>query len=157
MGIVTIWSALSAQLFFEAFGIKARVERVVVLAVELVGQQPQIFAEALIMHDLSRSEESDWIDHVGIVAEAQDVVICRARLLFCREILVKIRDGIALARDRRRIERNACRRRGIDARGMIDKVGVKALLFDLVLAEIARQLIDDRADHFEVVEFFRAP
>ena len=78
--------------FFETFDVKARVEGIEILAVELVGQQSQVFAEALIVYDLARSQEANRVDDVGIVAEAQDVVICRPRFLFRPEILVEIGD-----------------------------------------------------------------
>ena len=69
-------------LLFETAGVKARVKGVEILAVEPVGQQPQVLAKPLIMHDLARSEEADRVDHVGVVAEPQDIVIRRPRLLF---------------------------------------------------------------------------
>ena len=40
-------------------------------------------AEALIVHDLALAEEFYRIANVGVVGEAQNVVIGRARLLLC--------------------------------------------------------------------------
>ena len=144
-------------LLFETAGVKARVKGVEILAVEPVGQQPQVLAEPLIMHDLARSEEADRVDHVGVVAETQDIVIRRPRLLFGGKTLVKVGDRVALGSNRERVERHSRRRYGIDARRVIDKVGVKAGFLDILLAEIPRELIYDRADHFEVVQFLRSP
>ena len=86
----------SLLLLFETAGVKARVKGVEILAVEPVGQQPQVLAEPLIMHDLARSEKADRVDHVGVVAEPQDIVIRRPRLLFGGKILVKVGDRVAL-------------------------------------------------------------
>lgn len=72
---------------FKAFFVKGRVERVEVLAVELIGQQTQILAEALIMHDLARPEETDRINDVGIIAEAQDVVVGSTCFLFPKGVV----------------------------------------------------------------------
>ena len=40
-------------------------------------------AEALIMHDLALAEEFYRVADVGIVGEAQNIIIGRARLLLC--------------------------------------------------------------------------
>ena len=61
--------------------VKGWVERVEVLFVQTVRQQPQAFAEALIMHDLAFAQEPDNILDLIIVAEPQDVVIRRACFL----------------------------------------------------------------------------
>lgn len=68
----------------EAVFVKTWIEGIEILAVELVGQQTQVFTEALIVHDLSGSEEADRVDDVWIVAEAQDVVIGGSRFLLSK-------------------------------------------------------------------------
>ena len=72
---------INGSFLFKALLIKGGIERIKVLAVQLIGQQAQILAEALIMHDLSCAQEADRIDHIGIVAIPQDIIISRARLL----------------------------------------------------------------------------
>ena len=84
IGCPAFCSFSGSLLFLEAFDIVARIEGIEVPAVELIGQQPQVLAEALIMDDLARSEKADRILDVGIVAEAQDIVIGRARLLLSK-------------------------------------------------------------------------
>ena len=39
---------------------------------------------------------------------------------------------------------------------MIDEVSVKALRLDLLRRQIPCELVDDRADHFQMPKFFRA-
>lgn len=75
---------LSVFSFLKAILVVARIEGVEVLAVKLIGQQSQVLAEALVVYDLARSEEADRVDDVGIVTEAQDIVISGARLLLSK-------------------------------------------------------------------------
>ena len=63
--------------------IKRRVARVEVLGVEMLLRDTNAVAEALIVHDLTLSEEFYRVADVGIVCEAQNVVISRASLLLC--------------------------------------------------------------------------
>lgn len=77
---------LSVFSFLKAIFVVARVEGVEVLAVELIGQQSQVLAEALVVYDLARPEEADRVDDVGIITEAQDIVVSGARLLLPRSI-----------------------------------------------------------------------
>ena len=74
------------------------------------------------MHDLSGSQESDRVDDVRIVTEAEDIIIGRSRLLLRRHRLMQVGDRVALAGDRERVERNARGRGGVDAGRVIDKV-----------------------------------
>ena len=41
------------------------------------------FAEALKMHDLALAEEFYYVVYVGVIREAEDVIIHRASLLLC--------------------------------------------------------------------------
>ena len=77
-------SLLLSLIIFEALFVEGRVEGVEVPAVELIRQQSQILAEALIVYYLSRSEEAYRVYHVGVVAVSQDVVIGRASLLLSK-------------------------------------------------------------------------
>jgi len=157
---VNVHSALFYRLIkliiFKTLFIERRVEGVEVPAVELVGHQAQILSEALVVHDLARSEETYRVDDVRIVAEAQDVIVCGSRFLFGSHRFMKVGDRVALAGDCHSAERHAGRRRRINTCGVVYEVGVEARLLDLILAEVARELIHDRADHFEMVEFLRA-
>ena len=83
-------------LLLETVFVKALVESVEVFAVELIGEQSEVLSESLIMDNLTRSEKSDRVDDIRIVAEAQDVIVGGARLLLRRHTLVQIGDGISL-------------------------------------------------------------
>lgn len=67
--------------FSEAFFVKFGIERIKVAFVELVGQQPQVFAEALIVHDLTFAQKADRVLHVRVVRQPQDIVVGGARFL----------------------------------------------------------------------------
>ena len=43
-----------------------------------------------------------------------------------------------------------------DTCGVIDKIGVKSALFDLVIGQIPCQLVNDRSDHLQMPQFFCA-
>ena len=81
---------------------------------------------------------------------------CVDSFLFSRHRLVQVGDCVALARYGKGVERHSRRRCRIDTCGVVDKVGVEARFFDLVLAEVSRELIDDRADHLEMIELLGA-
>ena len=49
----------------------------------MIGGNAQAFTEALVMNDFSLPQETDGINDIGIVAEAKDVVVGSAGLLFC--------------------------------------------------------------------------
>ena len=72
------------------------------------------------------------------------------------KVLGEIGDHIAADADADGVPRHA--RRGLRkyAERMIDEVSVKALRLDLLRRQIPCELVDDRADHFQMPEFFRA-
>ena len=75
---------------FGAFGflfvaalVKRGVDRVKVLAVELFLSDAESIAKALIVYDLTLAQVAQRITHIGVVAQANEVVVGRTRLLFC--------------------------------------------------------------------------
>ena len=150
-------SLLLSLILFEALFVEGRVEGVEVPAVELICQQSQILAEALIVYYLSRSEKAYRVYHVGVVAVSQDVVIGRASLLLRREALVKVGYRVALARYRKGVEGYSRCRIGIDTGGVIDEVRVKARFLYIILAQILCELIHDSSYHLEVVQLLGTP
>ena len=75
---------------FGAFGflfvaalVKRGVDRVKVLAIKLFLRNAQSIAKALIVHDLTLTQVAQRITHVGVIAQANEVVVGRTRLLFC--------------------------------------------------------------------------
>ena len=69
------------HMIFEALFVKARVECVEVLAVELVGEDSEILAESLIVHNLTLTQEANRVLYVVVITESQNVVVRRTRLL----------------------------------------------------------------------------
>ena len=67
-----------------ASDIKSRVHKVHILLVLLFPQQLHRLAEPLEMDDFPFPEEADHVVDVGIIAEAEDVVIGYTSFLLCR-------------------------------------------------------------------------
>ena len=95
------------------------------------------------MHDLALSEELDRVTDVGIVDQAQDVVVGDTRLLLGREVLVEVGNHVSLHTDIFHVIRHSAGGNGIHARGVIHEIGCKRALGDLVLGKVARELMDD--------------
>ena len=108
------------------------------------------------MHDLPGAQEFDDIVDIRVVTEPQDVVIGDAGLLLRRQVLGQIGDQVALDRHGRRVPREAGGCGGIDTGGVIHKVGVEAGGLDVLLRQIAGQLVDDGADHLQMPQLLRA-
>ena len=62
--------------------VERRVERVEVAAVQSVLQYAQTFAESLVMNKLAFAQKFDRVAHVGIVREAENVIISGSSFLF---------------------------------------------------------------------------
>ena len=75
--------------------IESGVEGVVVPGVEVFLHGAQGVAEALEVHDFAFAEEANDVFDVGVVDQAQDVVVGQAGLLFGRQVLVQVGQGIA--------------------------------------------------------------
>ena len=83
-------------------------------------------AESLEMGDLSLAEEFDGIAYIGIIHKAQNVIIGDSCLLFRGEVLVEIGKNVTFDTDIGGGEgRAACGLR-INARCVINEIGVKA-------------------------------
>ena len=107
MPLCTVPKALAG--LFSAIFIKARVAGVEILAVEMVGRDPEAFAETLVVDDLPFPQEFQRIADIRVVDEAEQVVVrCTGLLLGCH-ILVHVADDIALALDIGRGPRRAGR------------------------------------------------
>ena len=63
--------------------IKTGVDEVHIFLVHAVLRQPQALAEALEVDHLPGPQELDDIVDIRIVAQTQDVVVCRAGFLLC--------------------------------------------------------------------------
>ncbi len=74
--------------------------------------------------------------------------------MLCRHILCQICDRIALGLEFTCIERNAARSLRPERQRMVDIVFVKTGRDNLFGSQIARELVDDRTDDFQVRKFF---
>ena len=142
---------VSAHLFVEG-----RIPAVEVFLVHFVLGDAESIAKALVVDDLPLPQEANGIAYVGIVDQAQQIVVRDACLLLRCQILVQIGKDVALYADILGIKGNACGGHGIDPRGVIHKVGVKSGFLDLLRRQIPCQLIQDRGDHLNVSQFLRA-
>ena len=61
--------------------VKGGIEGVKIFAVEIILCDAQRVAEALEVHQLALAQEFDGVAHVGVVDQAQDVVVGHAGLL----------------------------------------------------------------------------
>ena len=133
--------------------IKFRIDRVKILAVEIILDESERFAESLIMYDLAFSQETDRVEDVRVVAHADDVIIGGAGFLFRSHVFGQVCDGIALRSKAKRIKREACRRLRIYSCRMIDEVGLETRFFNLFHRHIAGQLMHDGGDHLQMRQF----
>lgn len=108
------------------------------------------------MNDLTLAQESDRVIDIRVIRQTQDIVIGHSGLLLGSEVLGQVGDHIALDRHRRRAPGEAGGGRWVYAGGTVHKVGVKAGGFDLLLGEIAGELMDNGADHLQVAQLLRA-
>lgn len=65
----------------------------------------------------------------------------------CGKVFHQVCDGVALDGKGLGVEGDAGRRDGVDAGGVVDKVGVKATGLDFVHRQVARELVDDGRNH----------
>lgn len=107
------------------------------------------------MHNLPLAQELDDVAHVGVVSVAQDVVVRRAGFLLCRQVFVQVRQRVAGDGERLRIEGHAVRVHRVNGGRVVDKIGVVPCRADLLGRKVPRELIHQRAHHFQVGEFFR--
>ena len=70
-------------LLFVAALVKRGVDCVKVLAIKLFLSDSQGIAKALIVYDLTLTQVAQRITHVRVIAQANEVVVGRTRLLFC--------------------------------------------------------------------------
>lgn len=147
---------MPVRLCFSSFSVERRVESVKVLAVEVVLDEFERFTETLKMHDFAFTQKSYRVADVGVVDEANQVVIGCARLLFRRHIFAKVGDGVALAGERHRRERRTCRRGGIDARRVVDVIRCELRAHNLLGGQATGELVDYRRNDFHMCQFFGA-
>ena len=136
--------------------VKAGIKCVIIFAVEFGGRQVQPLSETLIVYDFPLAEKFQRVPDVGVVDQAEQVVVCDPRLLFGGHILVQVGEQVALDAD----IVGGPRLRGGGHRpyagGVIHKIGVKAGFHNFLVAHVPGELMHHGGDHFKMGEFFRA-
>ena len=132
--------------------IEGRVEGVEVPAVQMILHDSGAFTESLEMHDLSGAEKFDGIVDVRVVFDkAENVVVSDPGFLFCSEVFHQVCDRVAGGLESSRGERHAAGGLRPEAGGVIHIVIGEALLFNLFHGKITGELMNDGADHLNVV------
>jgi len=149
-------SSLGSSFLLTAPDIECGVECVVVFTVEMILRDAERFTEALEVDNFALSQEFDRVADVRVIDQAEQVIIGLARLLLCRKVFEQVCQRIAGGLDHCRSPRNTARRLRVYARGVVNKVYVKPALFDFFHAQVAGELVQNRAHHLEVCEFFGA-
>lgn len=138
---------------FKAILIEGRVKGIEILGIQLIRRKAHTLAETLKMDYLPCAQEFDRVADVGIVDKPQDIVVRLSRLLLRRKILGKVAYSVARALDISGSERHSRGRGGVNTGGVVNEICVEARALYLILGEISRELIDYRADHFEMPKF----
>ena len=110
----------------------------------------QGIAEALEVHDFALAKEFDRFAYIGIVHQAQNIVVGGSGFLLGGEVFHEVGDDIARALQGCCREGNACSALRIDTGRMVDEIGFKAGCLDLLGREVARELIEDGCNHFDM-------
>lgn len=76
--------------------IKSRIHKVYVLLIELFAQQLDSFTKTLEVHDLPLPKEFDYIIHIRVIRQPQNVVVGYACFLLRRQVFHQICHGVAL-------------------------------------------------------------
>lgn len=105
------------------------------------------------MDNFPLPQEADHVVDIRVVGQAEDVVVGEAGFLLRRQILRQVGDDIARDLHSRGGPGIAGGKLGKDACGVIHEVGVKACGFDLAVAQIAGELVDEGAHHFQMAQF----
>lgn len=76
--------------------IKAGVKGIEILFVESVSSKSQTLAEALIVYNLSCTQEFDCVTYIRVVNKSENVVVGGTGFLFRSKVFVEIRYYVAL-------------------------------------------------------------
>lgn len=113
------------------------------------------FAEPLEVYDLPFAQKPDSVTDVWVIAQAQDIVVGYASFLLRRQVLGKICDHIPSHLHGGGAPGRAGGGGGVDAGGVVHKIGVKACCADLLVSQVPGQLMDDSADHLQMPQLVR--
>lgn len=118
----------------------------------MILHDPETFAESLEMHDFPGPEEFDGAVDVRVVFdETEDIVVRDPGFLFCCQVFRQVCDRVSGGLEGRRGKRHAAGGLRPEAGGVIHIVIGEALLFNLFHGKITGELMNDGADHLNVV------
>ena len=106
--------------------------------------------KSLEVDDFALTEKSDDVVDIGIVGQAQDIVVGHSCLLFRGHVFRQVCDDISLDANAGGIPGGAGGGGGVHAGGMVDEIGGEASISQLFLGEISSELVDDGSDHLQV-------
>ena len=112
--------------------------------------------EALVVNHFAFPQEADRIGNVGVVDQAEQIVIGHAGFLLGGEILVQIGENVTFHGECAGAERRTVGALRINAGGVIGEIGGKGTVCDLFFGKIRRQLVQDRPHDFQMREFLGA-
>ena len=135
--------------------VKGRIVKVDVPLIHLLLAQPQTLAEPLEVNHLTFPQEADHVIHVGVVGQAQDVVIGLPGFLLGGQVFGQVGDDVAGGLDGGGSPGEARGGGGVDGGSMIHEIGGKIGIGpDVLVLQIAGQLVYDGGHHFQVAQFF---
>lgn len=135
--------------------IEIRIECIIILAVELVGNQAKPFTETLEVDDLPCAEVFDRICNLLILHQAENVVIGGAGFLLCSQIFRQVGDGIALGLELTGIEGDTSCSLGPDRSCVVNIVRSEACGLQFLCGETFGKLLDDRGHDLKVCQLLR--
>ena len=112
------------------------------------------FAEALEVNNFTLPKKANDIVDVWVIGQAEDIVIGDTGFLLCGQVFGEVGNNIPSdlhGGSRPGIARGEL---GIYSCGMIHEISVKPGGFDLVIAQIVGELMDQSAHHFQVPKLF---
>ena len=131
--------------------VKSGVVEIDILLIHLLLNLAQTLAKALIMDDLTLTQEADHIVHIRVIRQAQDIVIGLTGLLLGGQVLSQVGNNIAGRRDGSSASGEAGSGGGVDAGGVVHKVGGEiGVGLYLFIGQIAGQLVHDSGNHLKV-------
>jgi len=104
------------------------------------------------VNHFSLAEEADDIVDIGIIGQTEDIVIGDAGFLLRGKILRQVGDHIAFHLNAGGTPWEAGSGSGINPGGVIDEIGGKIRHTDVLVGEVAGQLIDHGTHHFQMAQ-----
>lgn len=105
------------------------------------------------MYNFALAQELYHFVHVGVVRKPQDIVICSAGFLLCREVLRKVGNGVALGLEICRRKGHSRRRSGINRVCVVYIIVADAVFVKALCALAVGKLPYYAADNLKMREF----